>query len=541
MTKSKKAKGRKVAPSSDEETQSLASETSDMSLTREPVEEVGLEGALDGYIEDLYEKRTSTRVAALRNIVTTFTNAVCTELLETRCDTLVQLALACLKRGGEEMSYAIRLLGLLTLTVESEGEAQGIVSSASALLTRVARDASEPEVRCGACEVLSLMAFVGSQDEDATVDVMKLMEHVFAARAGKVRPVPDETKAAALRGWGLLATVIDDSAVTAAADRISSTLCSLLADESNAVVRMAAGETVAILYESLGPQTAAAAMKAGPSSRARRDYSNGAAASDVDGGDDDDDDVPEAAPVRHWSEEAQEVPMRRGAAGSPTAATNGHSRAREEAEGAEGEGEGEGEGEEVEGKAGGDGEGEAGEEDSQRGEPHKPAGKKAGGNGTKRGRHVRSDDDGEEEEEMDIPARMRELSALSDKRRSAKENGEQKAAFRDLVAIVEGRPCPETCVKLKYGDALTLTSWCRVVQLNAMRRFLLSGFQPHLQENPLLHQIFSFTPISKDAPRSGGKSYLEKRLYMSPSSSASKARTKDRARSRKSNQGAYDD
>ncbi len=48
------------------------------------------------------------------------------------------------------------------------------------------------------------------------------------------------------------------------------------------------------------------------------------------------------------------------------------------------------------------------------------------------------------------------------------------------------------------------------VQLNALRRFLAEGFQIHLQQNPLLHQIFDFEPRQERAER---LTPLEKKMY----------------------------
>ncbi|EFJ11779.1 hypothetical protein SELMODRAFT_425987 [Selaginella moellendorffii] len=50
------------------------------------------------------------------------------------------------------------------------------------------------------------------------------------------------------------------------------------------------------------------------------------------------------------------------------------------------------------------------------------------------------------------------------------------------------------CVKLKHGDSLKIGTWSQTVQLNAFRRLLGEGFQRHLQENDLLHQVFNFAP-----------------------------------------------
>ena len=58
------------------------------------------------------------------------------------------------------------------------------------------------------------------------------------------------------------------------------------------------------------------------------------------------------------------------------------------------------------------------------------------------------------------------------------------------------------------------------VQLNAFREFLGDGFQTHLLQNSLLHEVFNFRP-RQDAPQR--MTAREKRMYRSPASADSKA------------------
>ena len=76
--------------------------------------------------------------------------------------------------------------------------------------------------------------------------------------------------------------------------------------------------------------------------------------------------------------------------------------------------------------------------------------------------------------------------------------------------LQQGGNVPQTKVKLRHGDTLTVNTLSGTVQLNAIRRFLAEGFQTHLQQNPLLHQIFEFEPRGEKADR---LTALEKRLY----------------------------
>lgn len=84
---------------------------------------------------------------------------------------------------------------------------------------------------------------------------------------------------------------------------------------------------------------------------------------------------------------------------------------------------------------------------------------------------------------------------------------------------------PEISMKIG-GDSLQTSSWSQVIQLNFIRHFLGGGFIKHMQENEFLHDVFGFTPrrryLNNNEPR---MSSGEKRMFKSPNSPQSKART----------------
>ncbi|KAK9823814.1 hypothetical protein WJX72_005686 [[Myrmecia] bisecta] len=124
----------------------------------------------------------------------------------------------------------------------------------------------------------------------------------------------------------------------------------------------------------------------------------------------------------------------------------------------------------------------------------------------------------------DVMARMKDLATNRGdrQRRSKRDRSSLKTTFRDLHNIVEDGAVAETKIKLRHGDTLVVDTLAATVQLNALRRYLAEGFQIHLQENPLLHQIFGFEPREQRAER---LTPLEKRMYRSPASVQSKSRT----------------
>ncbi|KAL9667968.1 hypothetical protein QQ045_002338 [Rhodiola kirilowii] len=73
-------------------------------------------------------------------------------------------------------------------------------------------------------------------------------------------------------------------------------------------------------------------------------------------------------------------------------------------------------------------------------------------------------------------------------------------------------------------------------QLNFLKHFLGGGFVKHMQDNSFLQDVLGFTP--KKALASGlHMSTIEKKLYKSPNSAASKARTQHLNKQRLISQG----
>lgn len=105
---------------------------------------------------------------------------------------------------------------------------------------------------------------------------------------------------------------------------------------------------------------------------------------------------------------------------------------------------------------------------------------------------------------------------------SNKERNSQRSSFHEFLAYIEGGVKSETNVKLQNGDALKIQTWNQTIQLNMLRRYLGGGFQKHMQVNSFLHDIFDFTPRQD---KKQALSTTQKRMYMSPNSAKSKART----------------
>ncbi|KAG2298360.1 hypothetical protein Bca52824_034832 [Brassica carinata] len=122
-----------------------------------------------------------------------------------------------------------------------------------------------------------------------------------------------------------------------------------------------------------------------------------------------------------------------------------------------------------------------------------------------------------------VTNQVRDLAVEAGGKGCAKKDlNTQRSLFKDLVEFLEGGVAPETSTKIG-GASIETSTWCQMIQLNFLKHFLGGGFIKHMQENELLHDVFSFTP-----KKIGGHSTMtneEKRLFQSPDSAVSKART----------------
>ena len=129
----------------------------------------------------------------------------------------------------------------------------------------------------------------------------------------------------------------------------------------------------------------------------------------------------------------------------------------------------------------------------------------------------------------EVKQRVAELSVESGHHMSKKTKKIQRAAFRDIMSTIVDDESPEEEVNFR-GGKLNLTSWKEMIQLNFVRHCLQGGFQVQLMTNETLHDIFG---AILNSSAGGGMSQLEKRLFMSKQSGASKAADKAMTKQRR--------
>jgi hypothetical protein len=150
----------------------------------------------------------------------------------------------------------------------------------------------------------------------------------------------------------------------------------------------------------------------------------------------------------------------------------------------------------------------------------------------------------EDYDETDLPVDVGEVVrtleglATERQRRVAKATQKDKRkVFRQIRDALRSGQAPEVVVVVNKQE-LRFDSFERLIQLDALRAALRSGFQCHLQYNELLHDIFDVR-IQKET--SVHKlSHIDKRLFCSKNSARAKDRTaaRDSARAKKMAAGA---
>eukprot|EP01023_Acetabularia_acetabulum_P009865 TRINITY_DN14484_c2_g1_i1.p1 TRINITY_DN14484_c2_g1~~TRINITY_DN14484_c2_g1_i1.p1 ORF type:complete len:432 (-),score=105.10 TRINITY_DN14484_c2_g1_i1:369-1664(-) len=103
-----------------------------------------------------------------------------------------------------------------------------------------------------------------------------------------------------------------------------------------------------------------------------------------------------------------------------------------------------------------------------------------------------------------VKDRMRDLvkNRGDQQRKSRKARASQRSQFRELLQLVEHGEVKREELKLRYGDRMVVEGLEAKIQLNAIRKYLGGGFQQHLQNNQLLHNIFDYKPTTTKVEKS---------------------------------------
>ncbi|PSC68232.1 Interferon-related developmental regulator 1 [Micractinium conductrix] len=428
----------------------------------------------DVAVEQLYEKRATTREAALSTIVSLLAQYGYDDCAF-RQDTLTSLFLSSTRRGKEvEAALAAKALGLHVTTLGASTASEGIYQEAEPVLEPLILSGKGGTARVAAIDALTMLCFVGAEGAADTLHTMATLWRVVMA--GWKKAASAAAVVAALRSWAfLLSTVPTHRLDSHFVESYLGQLAQLL-NGGDVEVRCAAGEAIALLWTMADLSSLPESPR--PSTQRSR---NGSALCDT---------------------------LAAMAVGSPPkAAAPGANRGGEAAAAEEG----------------GGGEPAAAQQQQQQ----RPT---AAARQPDEGGEDDEDDEGVDSLEA-IVERMRDLAKnRGDASRLNKgDRAASRSTFRDLLAIIEGEHVPETKIKLRHGDVLMVTGLLDNIRLNYLRAFLAEAFQAHMQANELLHEVFRFSPADEPEER---LTPLEKRLFRSKSSSDMRDRSALRQKER---------
>ncbi|XP_016973278.1 interferon-related developmental regulator 1 [Drosophila rhopaloa] len=213
-------------------------------------------------LEQATEKSAQTRVQALQAICELLMHRYMPDFVEDRKMTLMDFVEKSIRRGkGQEQVWGARLAPLLVLQM---GGDEGISKAMNQFLLNTVQDKSVGfDARAKCCTALGLLSFLGCEDVGELVQLMQCFEAIFAGsylRGDDKTPVSVTAEAGtfhaeALNAWGLLLTLIPSgdfvSLMTTGQNMFPSIKKFLgLLQSTHLDVRMAAGETIALILES---------------------------------------------------------------------------------------------------------------------------------------------------------------------------------------------------------------------------------------------------------------------------------------------------
>jgi hypothetical protein len=259
MGKSKRSKarggGEDVLDSSDADSvASSSSAMSDLSISYATEHVDSQEFVLDKYIDALYEKRGSTREAALSKLVDAFESFMLHSLVENKYATLLSQFNNSVKKGStKEGCLASRAIGLLAITLGAGSSSHEVIEESHPQLSRVLQSWSDATKMISALDCLAVITFVGASDLAETESSLKAMWDVIHPKSGSnvgtVRKPKPPLLAAALSAWTFVLTTIGSWRINTDSWKEPIAFLSTLLEAEDRAVRMAAGEALAVCFE----------------------------------------------------------------------------------------------------------------------------------------------------------------------------------------------------------------------------------------------------------------------------------------------------
>ncbi|KAM9325829.1 interferon-related developmental regulator 2 [Gastrophryne carolinensis] len=237
--------------SSASETVSVAEEGSDVQDLQSYQEQ--REDKLKEDIDNLMDKSIKTRLSALGSLRQALSSQVLGDFLVERRLTLTDALERCLKKGKEEeQSLAATLLSLLCIQLGSGSEGEEVFHSLRNLLISILTDSSAgASARQSCASALGLCCYIAATDGEDLVSCLNCLEGIFTLLYSENNCTPSTLHGlvcCAIQSWALLLTICPASRIQNALESHLQYFCQVLSSE-NVSLRIAAGETLALLYE----------------------------------------------------------------------------------------------------------------------------------------------------------------------------------------------------------------------------------------------------------------------------------------------------
>lgn len=161
--------------------------------------------SLNQFLEQLYEKRGSTREAALSSIVQSYSLGYQYQFSEKNFSELLYQCLKSFKRGSaKESCLAVEALGLLAISIGCGENGHELYRESSPVLSEALNTESQPRKLKLILDNLAIITFVGGNELQETERSMQSMWHFMHSRADI-----KEAQSAAIFSWSLLLSTMD--------------------------------------------------------------------------------------------------------------------------------------------------------------------------------------------------------------------------------------------------------------------------------------------------------------------------------------------
>ncbi|ETL84202.1 hypothetical protein L917_15932 [Phytophthora nicotianae] len=216
---------------------------------------------LEGAMEELTEKRDTTKIAALEKILTMLRAEVMSDRVQTSKVTLTSHALGCLKkRAKESNSLALRVLSMVAITLGADE--QGFYDDILSSVQRIFTDRGDSALRVEAVYALSIACFVCCPDDEPKWELLEVLgSFLVAAKDAEddghdEKEFPEVLTIAVMECWAFLVSYFSPSvmigkvynAQSIVHDHVAA-LAGFVRGGTNASVRASACEVLALIVQ----------------------------------------------------------------------------------------------------------------------------------------------------------------------------------------------------------------------------------------------------------------------------------------------------